>query len=439
MSEGSVKQITKQGKSYTDNDILAELCVDAQSISTEVRNCLCVYDSKSTTNQLSAQFTHFDKKVLVKCLDFLGAKPAAQRTWDEYLKPTCVRELIVRIQNLLIDTCGFCNENYATGRDDKCYLKCCSCGQSAHLACVKKILGDRFSPEMTETDVTDIIFPFKVNAYHFCHECSKSLVPKETTGLKKVSKSKVAKKQPLPPLSQRTPPETETGVENIENHEIDLSNATVPTAETGDISLSQTQKSKFEETCIHYIKGVCKYGKTGEGCRFKHPPYCQKLLIYGPNHKDGCNKGSACEFVHPKLCYKSTEKHQCFNDKCRYFHIKGTKRVPAVNRRKGHHKNLKFEKQKSSQPNQGSSGLTTSKNQSQDFLKLFQQMKTDLLKEMDSKLSEVLTSQSHHQAPYYQPRNHQLYPTQSSRMQLMQSQPQQSPWNLPQTFHQSQI
>ena len=264
-SGGSSKQITRRGKPYTDNDILAELCVDAESISEDIKNCLRVYDSKSTTTQLSAQFTQCDKKVLVKCLDFLGAKPAAERTWDEYLKPTCVRELIVRIQNLLIDTCGFCNEYYATERTEKSYLKCCSCGQSAHAACIKKILGDRFNPELSEADVSNIIFPFKINAFHFCHECSKTLVPKETTGLKKVSKSKVVQKQPLPPSSQKTPAKTAD-----KSDEVDVNPSTEALALLAlneEDSTLPTPKSKFEETCIHYIKGVCKYGKTGEGCR----------------------------------------------------------------------------------------------------------------------------------------------------------------------------
>ena len=141
MSDDSPRIITRQGKNLTDKDILAELCVDAQSTSVDIRNCLRSYDSNLTTSQLSSQFTQFDKKVLVQSLNFLGAKPAVERSWDDYLKPTCVRELIVRIQNLLIDTCGFCNEYYATERTDKCYLKCCSCGQLAHLACLKKLAG----------------------------------------------------------------------------------------------------------------------------------------------------------------------------------------------------------------------------------------------------------------------------------------------------------
>ena len=61
---------------------------------------------------------------------------------------------------------------------------------------------------------------------------------------------------------------------------------------------------------------------------------------------------------------------------------------------------------------------------------LFKQMKSDLLQELNSKLSEVLKSQSH-QVPHHQPPYQQLYPQPSIRMQLIQSQPQQSQWPTP--------
>ena len=44
-------------------------------------------------------------------------------------------------------------------------------------------------------------------------------------------------------------------------------------------SLHVTTK-KNNVICHFYRKGICKYGKKGDGCKFEHPSYCRKLLDY---------------------------------------------------------------------------------------------------------------------------------------------------------------
>ena len=118
-SEPEMRRCERDGAQISNADILASLCIDAEAVSIDVRNCIRLYDEKYTTPQLTNLFKPVNKETLSLTLDFLCAPtPIAEKSWNDYIKPTCIRELIVCIQNLLIDTCGFCKENYASQREE---------------------------------------------------------------------------------------------------------------------------------------------------------------------------------------------------------------------------------------------------------------------------------------------------------------------------------
>ena len=55
---------------------------------------------------------------------------------SEYKKDFVVNNLIVRIQNLLPDTCKICNLKYCTDLDETAVLGCSLCAQAAHNQCL---------------------------------------------------------------------------------------------------------------------------------------------------------------------------------------------------------------------------------------------------------------------------------------------------------------
>jgi hypothetical protein len=83
--------------------------------------------------------------------------------------------------------------------------------------------------------------------------------------------------------------------------------------------------------CIHYRNNRCKHGISGKNCDYRHPKPCKTFMTYGDKANNGCSNGRKCEFLHPRICRTSLNKHECFNENCKYMHIKGTKRQRPKN------------------------------------------------------------------------------------------------------------
>lgn len=49
-------------------------------------------------------------------------------------------------------------------------------------------------------------------------------------------------------------------------------------------------------------------------------------MEFGTKSPAGCNLGKKCSFFHPKMCPSSISKKVCFDEKCQFTHVKGTKR-----------------------------------------------------------------------------------------------------------------
>ena len=366
--------IQVNGKEISDEDILAELCVEAEKLSVEVRNCLRVYNLKSSTKHLKSLFNPFKKSVIVESLKFLNVSVA---NWN---KDVCIHELICRIQNLLIDKCQFCSCNYATGREQKLLLQCHLCGQNMHDKCLKNLLGEKFTNDLTLSDVNSIINPFNISTMHFlCGRCSKETIPQA------MDSNDCVKSTP-----------TKDVPENITSSETDPKLPISP-----DTNLIQKNKPNKSKLCHFYARGTCKHGKEGINCKYDHPTYCQLLLSHGRTSRKGCDKGDECKDFHPKMCYSSLRKHECYNDRCPFFHVKGTKRV-APESKKSH---TQYHSSQSSKGGESSghqgypcsvadNGPTTN-----DFLVMFNRLRADLFQALDSRMTVMLRS------PVYQGQN----------------------------------
>lgn len=53
---------------------------------------------------------------------------------------------------------------------------------------------------------------------------------------------------------------------------------------------------------------------------------CRHWITGGSDPVHGCRYGESCRFFHPRLCRNSVRHRVCFNKRCRYAHMKGTKR-----------------------------------------------------------------------------------------------------------------
>ena len=69
--------------------------------------------------------------------------------------------------------------------------------------------------------------------------------------------------------------------------------------------------------CKFFLNNACKYGKLGEQCDFYHPEICTNHL--------NC-RSMECTLFHPTVCKSSQKNLECLNLKCRFTHLKGTKR-----------------------------------------------------------------------------------------------------------------
>ena len=65
---------------------------------------------------------------------------------------------------------------------------------------------------------------------------------------------------------------------------------------------------------------------NGERCKDNHPRRCYSFCNFGTKQIIGCQKGNSCPEFHPKLCRNSLRSSACYNDNCKFVHLKSTKR-----------------------------------------------------------------------------------------------------------------
>ena len=84
--------------------------------------------------------------------------------------------------------------------------------------------------------------------------------------------------------------------------------------------------------CRFYMRGKCRHGIKGTGCKFLHPKPCPKLMKHGTRANGGCAKGNNCTDFHPKMCAMSLTKGECFDPSCDLSMLKepGAKRTIAL-------------------------------------------------------------------------------------------------------------
>ena len=109
----------------------------------------------------------------------------------------------------------------------------------------------------------------------------------------------------------------ETGSQNEEGQ----SQTQTSTQETQEGS-QKNEKIDLSKVCRFYRNGDCKFGAK---CRQEHPKFCKKFTKHGlqRHNQNGCD--SKCGKLHPNACRNSLRTKECDREKCRFFHIRGTK------------------------------------------------------------------------------------------------------------------
>ena len=427
-------------------EVIAGLCVDAPSA--EIRKILRLYSPDHSYKRQTSSFNNFSKKDIVQALVFLGEE---QTNWNDYLKPACTKALIYRIQSLLPEECGICNEVYTVKKSDIHFLSCSVCRQEVHHKCYISLLSN------------DNGLIVNTPGFHYlCQSCEKDLIPGEEKRLKKQRQQannkhdskncnetscqemknfsnakKINESVPCTTNELSHPKDSNPKLDDMKakssnsnstNSSCEKSGHLCPTAtkiqatsREGNKLLTECNKkltgtengtekggskAPSKKICNQYKNNNCKFGMKGNGCQFLHPKRCTKLMKYGTKAEKGCNLGKKCTEFHPKMCSTSLARGVCYDNRCALCHVKDTRRkkIPAAEKKQweqskspsSSESNEKIPSKKTSENNVNSDKQAAVQ---QSFLEQISLLKKEIQEAMDLKISSILSPMNLQQIP----------------------------------------
>ena len=254
----------------------------------KIANIIKSYDYDTDGDYISKEFHKSYKKDLQAVADYLQQLPTNYK-----LKDNLIKAIISRIDNLLLEKCRKCKDFFAVDKDDIPTISCSSCGQGAHEPCYKD-LG---------TTLTE--YP---GLQYSCLRC----VNFKKSGNKDAANSTL---------------ENVTILDSSTTH-----SHSPPFTQLNDINNITERDEDARPVCERYRRGVCPHGIRGQTlfngntCEYGHPKRCQRFCQYGTDIRDGCKEGRNCELLHPILCRYGLNYQLCTNLRCKFTHVKGTKR-----------------------------------------------------------------------------------------------------------------
>ena len=378
-------------------DVLARLSAGAPS--SEIRDCIRLYDQKRDYSTNKKKFNAVQVGTLVGTMAYLGIPGQ-----DVYTKPTIVHNLICRIQNLFPETCPICMESYCIERDELGLLPCSICGQACHAPCLLGLFGiteeekSSFGPEEAKSKMNPFNLP---GIFYICKVCEENHIPSEEAGKRKKGPTQLVTteavtteetadtRQPVAPeeaqshdlLDQNDPPNQIPHPNNGANPRQKNAGHTRTDQNNGNINPSQI--------CPFYFRGTCRHGISGRGCSKLHPSPCRKLLTHGTKGPRGCNRGAQCEKFHPKMCLSSLKNAECLRESCKLRHVKGTRRVPPRRSDVSNGPERPHRPDRQPQSTMREDRSSSTHNPQMDFLAAIAALKTELLEAVDLKLRAV--------------------------------------------------
>ena len=196
------------------------------------------------------------------------------------------------LENGTKPTCESCKGTLADSA-----LKCAGCQGYIHLRC----------SNLPEYQL--IRFVVSQSTYH----CSNCVKLKDLKGAEDKFDAEVAKVKELI--------KKEISIVNLNKDEdSEVNNAT---GEPNANNVEPTNANPLP-VCKYYLQKGCKHGKKGSGCNYSHPKLCFSFIKRGEK-SGGCKKGDQCNYVHPKLCRRALDTRVCTNERCRFYHVTGTR------------------------------------------------------------------------------------------------------------------
>lgn len=424
-------------KSTEIDDLIADLCLKAPN--EDVKFCLRSYHAGRTLKQIERDINRYKKDILVATSIFLRIPNSAQL---KKTKEELSHLILCRIQNLLPDNCNICSNRYRIELEDAPLLECAICGQGVHEKCWLNLLNIDNTSDRNMI-VNKYINPLNLPGIHYlCSVCEDDTIPKGTDRKATVPEPPKSQGQPLAEdkidSSQaviQTGNVDETEEENNTNeddlNEDDLNKEpvmnytiveeaneksthqeTTSTGTSDDTSKSTTIKSDL--VCRYFRRGTCKHGLRGADCRYKHPQMCRKFTQHGTRQPNGCNLGKRCKQFHPLMCLDSLKTSECFNEKCSFNHIKGTRRQPKLIR--NNQQECSSSSPAKSHRNNSDSDLPAAdsnisakepveENQTGHFLEIIRLMKAEILSTMNQQIASLTA-----QIQSIQPSVHRIVP-----------------------------
>lgn len=354
--------------------VLAALCAGAPTA--EIRDCLRCYDISKSASLIERKMGGISVPNLISTMTYLGVPGQ-----ECYVKATIIHNLVCRIENLLPDICSICDSEYTIAKDEVPLLGCAFCGQGIHSPCLLQLLEvspgdqDSFGPEEVQRKINPCNLP---GFFYICHCCEKEKVPSEDEGKKKShsNRDENINENINHTNNERGATNPTRGDEGtVEDSVVDESetvsqengNQTVveDRIQGGQIASRQNRQTNQQHIqrrsslpanprmnprqngqrneaegeirhgveadrspiCSLYRKGTCRFGISGKGCSRSHPKPCRRIMQHGNKGPRGCSKGSNCSKFHPQICFSSLSRGECFNGKCTFPHIKGTRRL----------------------------------------------------------------------------------------------------------------
>ena len=204
---------------------------------------------------------------------------------------TLSKAIIKKLESHLLQKCAICKIHYHIKTSQKPIIECKICGQGCHDECYSALVplpGVKFYCTTCDDDTDEV---------------------------------------------EEDPPNRETNIDTVKNTEQTSENTSDNTSQLKDDHYPQNNpNTEGSQICWRYRRGVCPNGISGETlvngrkCNFAHPKRCQRYCQYGDGGENGCHGGRSCEFMHPILCKFSLKFRCCINLKCRFTHLKFTKR-----------------------------------------------------------------------------------------------------------------
>jgi len=432
---------------------IAEISLVAPNL--QIKNCINTYDpEKSTKENCKVLNSKWNKPVIMETVEFLSRQKVEKETKDDLVQKLCLK-----IKNYFPDICQICNTSYSFKFQDQAFMHCSMCGQEVHKSCYLKLL--KKMNLINENEKVRTLFDIP-GVFFLCLNCQGKtiLFPPKTEDDEdddqKESESEDSNSCPdntrTTQSPRRTLPLTPTIIYNDKQNFVgrtefmkrkfqkdNESESTVtsvnttnksntegkqPSEEESDDTKDDTKDVPKAQVCNFYKKGKCKHGLKGRNCNYKHPKACQKLMKFGNKGPNGCRMGVKCPDFHPRMCSSSIKQGKCFNPSCPFAHIKGTRKNPSTD----DNKNQDLQHNRANRSN--------FQNKEMDFLFILEKLKSDILQEMDQKITTMISAktinnytQRNLPIQYNQTYHHQPHQQESNNNNMRWDQPQNPLWD----------